>query len=69
MTSADIVATVHLFGTARGGREGPTAPDKYGCLLEIGTSTFDCRLLLSQHGMAQQERKRHGDDTGKGMSG
>lgn len=50
MTGPDIIASVRLYSTAEGGRKGPTPSDKLGCMMEIGKSTFDCRLLLDQHG-------------------
>ena len=48
--SPDIVASVHLYTTEEGGREGPTPPERFGCLLEVGSSAFDCRMLLGESG-------------------
>jgi hypothetical protein len=48
--NADIVARVRFYETSEGGRAGPTPSDKFGCLLVVGGSSFDCRLLLSATG-------------------
>ena len=50
MSDADIVARVTLYATSAGGRQGPTPSDKFGCLLIVEQSCFDCRLLLSETG-------------------
>jgi len=42
----DILADIQLYRTEDGGRQGPTPPDKFGCLLEINDKYYDCRLLL-----------------------
>jgi hypothetical protein len=44
--TADIIARVRLYETGRGGRQGPTPPDRFGCVFEIDGEYFDCRLLL-----------------------
>ena len=50
MVHADIIARVWLYPTARGGRQGPTPRDTFGCLLELNGDCFDCRLLLTEIG-------------------
>ncbi len=42
----DIIALITLYPTNRGGRQGATPPDKFGCLFELNGEYFDCRLLL-----------------------
>jgi len=43
----DILAEIRLFRTEDGGREGPTPPDKFGCVFEINGKYFECRLILN----------------------
>jgi len=47
---SDIVARVRLYTTAEGGRDGPTPVGSFGCLFVLGSSLFDCRLLLAETG-------------------
>jgi hypothetical protein len=46
----DIVATVHLYETAAGGREGPTPPAKFRCIMVIDDKNFDVQLDLDGTG-------------------
>ena len=46
----DIIAEVHLFNTADGGRQGPTPHTHFGCVAEIAGEFWDCRLLLEEVG-------------------
>lgn len=43
---ADIIATVNLFSTDKGGRCGPTPNEKFNCLMTIDEKNFDVRLHL-----------------------
>jgi len=46
----DILADIQFYQTKDGGRQGPTPPDKFGCLLEISGKYYDCRLVLDKIG-------------------
>ncbi len=46
----DILATVHFYETSEGGRETPTPPDRFGCLMSVEGKYFDVRLLLRNVG-------------------
>ena len=47
VSDADIIARVRLYESSKGGRMGPTPADRFGCVLVVGGSAFDCRLVLS----------------------
>lgn len=47
---ADAIIAIELLPTAKGGRAGPTPPDKFGCPLEIAGRFYDCRLDLTSSG-------------------
>ena len=57
MVQADIIARVWLYPTARGGRQGPTPRDTFGCLLELNGDCFDCRLLLTEIGALSPDQQ------------
>ncbi len=42
----DIIALLTLYETDKGGRKGATPSDRFGCLFELDSEYFDCRLLL-----------------------
>src|SRR3989344_4379940 len=47
---ADIIARVTLYPTSKGGRQGPTPDDMFGCIFEFEGEFFECRLLLGKTG-------------------
>lgn len=47
---ADLIAEVAFYRTEDGGRKGPTPPNKFGCLVRLGTDYCDCRLYLDGTG-------------------
>jgi hypothetical protein len=55
---SDIVARVFMYPTERGGRQGPTPSDRFGCpvffhnVSALAAHGYDCRLLLGELGRA-----------------
>lgn len=47
---SDIIATVSLFPTEVGGRQGPTPNDMYGCLMVIDNNNYDIKINLEDAG-------------------
>lgn len=47
---ADIIAKVNLFSSDAGGRQGPTPPERFSCLMVIDGKNFDVRLHLEDSG-------------------
>lgn len=46
----DLIATVKLYPTGDGGRQGPTPSNFLGCIFEFEGGLFECRLLLTDIG-------------------
>lgn len=58
---AHLIAEVTLYATERGGRQGPTPPDWFGCLCQLANGdshAWDCRLLLHGSPMTPGETRR-----------
>lgn len=56
-----LVAEITLYATERGGRQGPTPPDWFGCLCQLArgdSQGWDCRLSLHGSPMAPGETRR-----------
>jgi hypothetical protein len=54
---SDFSAEVVLYESDNNGRDGPTPPDKWGCLLVVDEQYFDCRMLLHGTPLAPGERR------------
>jgi hypothetical protein len=50
MVKPDIVAKIHFYSEAEGGRNSPTPLDHLGCIFVYGGDNFECRLLLQDIG-------------------
>lgn len=50
MLTPDIFANLKFYPTDKGGREGPTPPNFFGCIIKIGNSNHDARLILEKIG-------------------
>lgn len=46
----DLIASVHFFSSAQGGRKGPTPAGVFRCPLEFQGEKFDCGLHLQEVG-------------------
>ena len=46
----DLIASIRLYATEKGGRDGPTPSDKLGFLFGVDGEWFDCWMLLQTVG-------------------
>jgi hypothetical protein len=46
----DIIASIRLYPTEKGGRKGPTPGDIFRCPLQFEDKKFDCALFLEEAG-------------------
>jgi hypothetical protein len=43
-----VIAKLHFYTTAEGGRKGPILPPHFSCPFEIENQAYDCRLSLKE---------------------